>query len=582
MGFVKNKYSLHSLYRFTAMKQLKSGLLTLVILLVFLPRELRAQFYVNNVLVFSPASVCEGDSVSISYFQTNASPFTWTLNGGVSPINQDTISIFISGGLPDTILVQGVGVNPSVVDTLILNIGTPPNPTLQVNPRYVCFDDPPFMPSGGLPAGGFFSGGAVSGGMFNPALANIGWNQIAYNYISPQGCVGTSLDSIWVNGPVVGLLTLDGPTNTQGVLFNGQTVYTDCGYGGPSSTVDVYYNTTNTIQSYSIDFGDGTTVSNPGPFPSSGVPHTYQGIGLYSGSISTVSDSGCTTVTPMNYFFGGSPSVGSSSQGNITTCLSSGDSITVSIDIVITGVNPPGTLYEVIFNDGSPIDTLTHPPPPSISHTFYQTSCDASPAGLYPNSYFFRINATNPCATATSLVQPIVVSENPSSSFLVPDTVCTTSSVTIQDNSYSGVAIPGSGGSCDSLLKIIWKITPNTYTLQNGTEGIQPGGSLNPNIWTSGSSALDLQFLTPGIYTIQQIVGLGTACDIDSSTQVICVQEGLDTASIHAEAFGSTSCSPSSYRLSVDSQLNSFCEPNDFLWSITPNFFTVDSGSVTG
>ena len=539
----------------------------------------QAQFQVNGALVGTSVNACKDDTLIITYFNTGGSPFTWSSNGTppITPFVGDTLVFYVSSLQIDSIFLQGTG----ITDTLQLNIGIPPSPTLQVAPKYLCHDDVPTALSGGVPTGGYFTGSAISGGFFNPSQANPGWNTVQYNVVGTQGCVGTAVDSIYVNGPVNGSILIDGPTNTGNTNFNGQSVFTDCNFGGSTSNILLYYTPDSSISSYIIDFGDGTMIPGSGSFPASGLNHTYQSVGLYNGSITTVSDSGCTTITELNYFYGGSPSVGSSTAGNQNSCLSPGDSITFTFSIIIfPGVNPPGTLYEVVYNDGSPPDTFSHPPPTSVTHTFTQSSCDASPVGNYQNAFFFRVNATNPCATGSSLVEPIIISENPQSAFSIQDTVCEFSPVTIVDQSYKGVAISGNGGACDSTLKILWNISPNTYSVLTGDIGIQPGGSLNPNIWTSGTSSLDVEFTAPGVYTVQQLVGLGTACEIDSSIQTICVQESIDSATIVLQSIGTSNCAPTTYRLSADAPMFSFCEQNDFIWSITPNTFSIDSGSV--
>ncbi|MBX7182601.1 MAG: T9SS type A sorting domain-containing protein, partial [Bacteroidia bacterium] len=76
----------------------------------------------------------------------------------------------------------------------------------------MCVNDSPIILSGGSPigVGGVYSGNGVSGNSFDPALAGVGNHAITYSYTDLNGCTGTSIQTIDVNGlPVVQLQGLD-------------------------------------------------------------------------------------------------------------------------------------------------------------------------------------------------------------------------------------------------------------------------------------------------------------------------------------------------------------------------------------
>jgi hypothetical protein len=74
-----------------------------------------------------------------------------------------------------------------------------PTVTLSLATDTLCAADGAYTLTGGSPAGGTFSGTAVSAGTFNPSLANAGMNYISYTYTDPNGCTGSTTDSIYVD-----------------------------------------------------------------------------------------------------------------------------------------------------------------------------------------------------------------------------------------------------------------------------------------------------------------------------------------------------------------------------------------------
>lgn len=541
------------------------------------------QFSVNNSFVPSITSSCDGDTLHISFTPPLSGPFTfqWNQTGAAAVgINTDSVyTIVTTYGSQVSVFVTLTSSTDSIIDTLVINVNAIPAVSLVFSDAYACYDESPFLLSGGLPSGGYYTGPGVFNNVFTPSQANLGPNIIQYVY-QMNGCTGIDTDTIHVLGQYANSISIDGGAATSTTNFNGQTVWHDC-ISTNSNTIGIYNSLPNTVASYVINFADGSPLISGIGQPPNPISHTYAGQGLYNGTLTVVSDSGCTTILSFNYFFGSNPSIGLGNPGSTTGCLSPGDSLTYTFPLTNYSSNPPGTMYVLEFNDGSAPDTLFHPPPASYTHSFFSTSCGASPQGTTPNTYYCRIRATNPCATSIATVEPIIVSERTRSEFQISDTVCLNAITTVSDISQGGTNVSNNGATCDTTHKIIWKISPSSFIVSGGSLGSQPGGALNPNVWTSGSQNPQITFTAPGIYSITQIVGIAGGCSIDSSIRTICVQEEISSTSITVENLGSTLCSPTSIRLNGSPPLNSFCEANLFQWAITPSTFTVDSGSVS-
>ena len=174
---------------------------------------------------------------------------------------------------------------------------------------------------------------------------------------------------------------------------------------------------------------------------------------------------------------------------------------TLTFPITGTTLNAPGTIYILTSNDGTIADTFQHPPPPSYSHTFNNSSCGAT-GGIIPNSYFEQLTIENPCGFTISTIEPITINSPPIANFtILPDTVvCVNTNVTFTNTSTDGVNV-SNFGVCDTTTKFNWVISPSSgWSLVSGDFGDDPPSN-NPTSW--GSNSLVLNFITPGTYTME-------------------------------------------------------------------------------
>jgi len=267
--------------------------------------------------------------------------------------------------------------------------------------------------------------------------------------------------------------------------------------------------------SYTIEWGDGSE-----PFVATEwteIQHEYP-IGVFYLDYTVVGGNGCSVTKRIGVFIGSNPGVGFGNPGNTNIC--SGEALT--FPITGTANNPMGTIYTVTFSDGSAPQVFNHPPPPSVSHIFTETSCGKSGGQGFPNSFSATILAENPCSKSSAQVVPIYVTEKPEAIIGIMDSVyCENAYFNIENLTLYGNEANNSG-QCNNIGKFVWEISPST-----GWE-LSPGNTLgtltNPNVpnsWINGSMILTPRFTEPGIYTINLISG--NRCGIDETTRTICI-----------------------------------------------------------
>ena len=210
-----------------------------------------------------PLVFCPGENVVL---QSNV-PGTWSTGETTASITvtaSGTYFITASNACGQTVS------NGTVVNVTTQAPLTSVNWTGTIAP--ICQTTTSFSLSGGSPAGGGYSGPGVTGANFNAVTAGPGTHTVTYTYTNGNGCTGTAVQSIQVEGPPV----------TPSIIYslNGQSS------GGNSITMCEGSN----LLLLTIPFTDGGTWSN-----GSTDPFIYpQQSGVYS---FTASNS-CGTAAP--------------------------------------------------------------------------------------------------------------------------------------------------------------------------------------------------------------------------------------------------------------------------------------------
>jgi hypothetical protein len=161
----------------------------------------------QSVTIAQPAAVATTvvTSVNPTTCGGNDGSIDISVSGGVSPYafqwsnsaNTEDIS-GLTAGVYSVIVTDNNGCTDSIAVTL--NDPALPNVAYSEPIDSACSNiTAPFALTGGSPAGGTYTGNAVNNGIFTPSqITTPGYTVITYTYTDPNGCVGTSVDSIWV------------------------------------------------------------------------------------------------------------------------------------------------------------------------------------------------------------------------------------------------------------------------------------------------------------------------------------------------------------------------------------------------
>lgn len=323
--------------------------------------------------------------------------------------------------------------------------------------------------------------------------------------------------------------------------------------------------------SYQINWGDGSPVDNyTNSTFNGGMPaaHVYTGQGSFPISITVQRQNGCSWTYHYEFYSGSNPAVGFGNPGStINLCPPA----TINFPVSGTSGNSPGTEYLFQVN-GMTVQTFTQANiPPTISYTFFESSCGQGNAQS-PNAYFVKIIAINPCGSSEAQVGPITVSEAPVAviGMTMPPNFCPGATVTFSNQSWGGAAViqesPGVF-SCDSTTEQIeWVITP-------GVNGVDY--QYDPNDLYEQS--ITVQFLETGTYTIKMnVLNENSTCGVSMATKTIVIAE-LPIANADAILQGAGNCAPREIQF-VNLSQNATAAP---VWSVTPaNGWHFEPGST--
>ncbi len=367
--------------------------------------------------------------------------------------------------------------------------------------------------------------------------------------------------------------------------FNGEDIYTVC--TNDNSFRFYFQNLSSGYRSYSIDFGDGSALETGSTWDTTNHLYTQPGIytvilNLFNGPCPGDSDT-------LKVFFGRGPAAQISSVGNSNgLCIDPiTGTATMTYNLSNFSQNPAGTLYRVYFSDDSTTQVFSHPPPPTISHTYSLASC-AAHSPTYNNSFFVRFSAENPCGSSAPVFDPITISSPPTADFSMPLDSCrgsTVSLINISDPgsnlSFSPSALNRAGGNgdylCDSTTNTVWEISPSTYIVDRGQIGFRSNLN-NPNTWVIGSDTVGIRFTQAGTYTVKMVISGSSLCAIDSITKTICIDE----ASSGSYALSDTLiCTGQNLNMNYLAPLVTTCLNTSVSWQVVPNTgWTIMSGGL--
>jgi large repetitive protein len=260
---------------------------------------------------------------------------------------------------------------------------------------------------------------------------------------------------------------------------------------GSNFNMTVYDITANPGTNYTIVWGDGSPNYTSTSPPTGGVSHLYTVADIFDMTYIVTGANGCTD--SITYLVSNitNPAIGAANPGATTGC----GPITLCFPLSNYTANHISTFYTVNYGDGSPIDTLPHPPPAVLCHTYSTTSC-----GQPGNAFTFTMKAINSCDSSLASISPIRVYTGPQSNFTpVPEIQCVNIPVT-----FTNQSIPGFNSSCSNSTIYNWNFgdgqTLTTLTMTNPT-----------HIYTS-----------PGTYTVT--LSTQNACGTTTHTETVCIE----------------------------------------------------------
>lgn len=196
------------------------------------------------------------------------------------------------------------------------------------------------------------------------------------------------------------------------------------------------------IVSYTLDWGDGTVVSNPA-FPAT---HTYTQIGAFNLVVTAVGQNGCTNSKTYVVANQTNPA---GSLGTLGTTTNLCAPAVVPFTISNWQINSPGTIYQLAFGDGTSL-TLTHPlnaglTTDTVYHTYTETSCPGS-------SFIATLTVLNACGSTPYTAGGIQVLKKAESAFTVnANAFCVGQSVCFNNTTEAGF-----GPSCMNVGVTTW------------------------------------------------------------------------------------------------------------------------------
>ena len=366
----------------------------------------------------------------------------------------------------------------------------------------------------------------------NPASANqVGPHNITYNnpgnYITTLNLgngVTTQMNISVVANNYTPSLTIPNSSGYSTTTSNGITIFRRCGNfnSGTFSFTDPAFASYPAGTTFNFIWGDNTPndAGNPNP-----ITHIYNGQGNYNLTYQVTFPGGCTFTQNYNVFVGNNAPTFSLSGLGPSSCVPN----PYSFQVGTQGAVPAGTVFQIIYNDGTPTTILNglSSNPQTINHVFAQSSCGINSTiqgTTYPNSYAIQVLATNGCNPLGTFgaLGPITISESVHANIgMSPpnNSQCVNQITVFTDSSNHGNNV--NGGSCDSLFGRYWTITPNSGFTTSGNLGSSNGylpwlpSGYDFTMWSNGSDTLPVTWNTPGNYQITLFVG--NQCGIDTA-----------------------------------------------------------------
>jgi PKD repeat protein len=341
------------------------------------------------------------------------------------------------------------------------------------------------------------------------------------------------------------------------------------GAGGPNVTLFINNTSTTSVSNthYHIDWSDP---NNPTPFDSIALPngtyHTYTSIDNFS-VILTVTNNQCTSTKTYYFFNGSNPKGNINSPGNTTGHCNLPDTICFTFTPNVRN-NPPGTIYDITFDDATSESYTQSDLPDTICHVYNQTSCNHLSQWGTQNSFGIKCYAHNPCGFNNMILDPIQISTRPTTDFSITpiktdSSSCANTNISFAALSTSTGYVDPNTGDCSITMTHSWSIIPAVGWALVGAS-------------TLTSPIMTLQFTIPGNYSIT--LSSTNGCGGAIITRHICISQ------IPISLFSllpSSGCVPLTVNTTNSSTATDVCGPVTYSWRISNYAAFIDCPSTS-
>ncbi|MEW4924709.1 PKD domain-containing protein [Algibacter sp. 2305UL17-15] len=486
--------------------------------------------------------------------------FTYTLNGGgnltiVTTGSNDSVDLAVSTATAGTFTYQLVSVEDSLGDVTNLNssatitVNELPTVDFTFNNDDTCSGTPVNFTSNVTGAAPFsyswtFSGGGSSTSN-NPTheFTSLGCGNQIFNatltVTDNNGCTASIMKQVTVRQkPLLEFYDVDSRFDPFNNCGNNTT--------DPSYTINVDIDNVSTcLNSYDVDWGDGSPVETGVTFPAS---HTYTQLGSFNMDI-TGNGTNCDNTVRYLIKNSSNPTGSIVNPGNTVNLCTPANPLEFAIGSWAS--NPPDTNYFVDFGDGAsaiysqaqleasiyfnaadPVNSQDFP----IPHTYTSTSC--------PDFYTVVLLITTSCGQTNLTAGPIIILRKPEVDFEDPPTSCVNTPVLFENTSLDGYT-----NNCAVNDGYFWDFGDGT---------------------TSNDRNPTHTYTTTGTFTVSLYAE--NSCGVTNTvTKTICIEPELVADFTLDSANG---CTPLAVQATNTTDLTDSCGGVTYLWEVayTPGF----------
>ncbi|MEP1486901.1 MAG: PKD domain-containing protein [Algibacter sp.] len=508
-----------------------------------------------NANISGSADVCKGDpSPQINFTGSSGTPpytFTYKINSGADIVTNSTI-INVNTGAIGTFIYELVSVEDGTGDMVTftnkrvtVTVGEPTVDFTFDNSGACAGTDVSFTSTvtGNAPFTYLwrFSDDGSTSTSNNPthAFTSVGCGSqnvnVELTVTDDNGCTNTITKAVPVQQkPILDFEDIDNRFNPFNNCGNNTT--------DPSYTINVGIANVSAscINSYDIDWGDGTAVETNATFPAT---HTYTKLGSFNMDI-TGNGTNCDNTVTYLIKNSSNPTGAIVNPGNtVNLCIP-----IAPIDFAIGSwaTNPPDTSYFIDFGDTNtenytqadleasiyfdalnPANSQDFP----IPHIYTESSC--------PSSFTVFLAVTTSCGQTNLTAGPIIILQKPEVDFEDPPISCVNTSVQFINESLEGYSI-----NCSVNDGYFWDFgDSSTSTLKDPTHIYTAPGTYNVSLYAENS------------------------CGVTNTiVKTICIEPQL-TAAFTLDT--NNGCTPLAIQTTNTTDLSSSCGSEAYLWEVT-------------